>query len=73
MGKFVSVAVSAAIALFAIGLIAIAALFLTPLLADGTTAPTWVYALTPLAPVGFLVGVIAVILGGRAGDGEPRP
>ncbi|CAM3939100.1 hypothetical protein ACXYTP_17465 [Tsukamurella ocularis] len=73
MGKFVSGAVSVSIALFAIGLIAIAALFLTPLLAGGTTAPTWVYALTPLTPVGFLLGVIAVILGGRTGDGEPRP
>lgn len=69
MGKFVSGAVSVSIALFAVGLIAIAALFLTPLLAGGTTAPTWVYTLTPLAPVGFLVGVIAVVLGGRAGGG----
>ena len=69
MGKFVSGAVSVSIALFAVGLIAIAALFLTPLLASGTTAPTWVYTLTPLAPVGFLVGVIAVVLGGRAGGG----
>jgi hypothetical protein len=73
MGKFVSGAVSVAIALFAIGLIAIAALFLTPLVTGGTTAPTWVYALTPLAPVGFLVGVIGVILGGRSGKSEPRP
>ncbi|KXP12905.1 hypothetical protein AXK57_01260 [Tsukamurella pulmonis] len=70
MGKFVSGAVSVSIALFAIGLIAIAALFLTPLVTGGTTAPTWVYALTPLAPVGFLVGVIAVIIGGRVGDRE---
>ncbi|WP_019200803.1 hypothetical protein [Tsukamurella sp. 1534] len=68
MGKFVSVAVSLSIALFAIGLIAVAALFLTPLLAHGTTAPTWVYALTPLAPAGFLAGVIAVVLGGHARD-----
>lgn len=68
MGKFVSVAVSLSIALFAVGLIAIAALFLTPLLAHGTTAPTWVYVLTPLAPVGFITGVIAVVLGGRAQD-----
>ncbi len=73
MGKFVSVAVSVAIALFAIGLIAIAALFITPLLAHGATAPTWVYTLTPLAPVGFAVGVVAVVLGGRSEDGEPRP
>ncbi|TWS18810.1 hypothetical protein FK529_12515 [Tsukamurella asaccharolytica] len=73
MGKLVSGAVSVSIALFAIGLIALAALFLTPLLADGTTAPTWVYLLTPLAPVGFLAGVIAVILGGRTRDDEPRP
>ncbi|BDD81074.1 hypothetical protein TPB0596_08370 [Tsukamurella pulmonis] len=70
MGKSVSVAVSVSIALFAVGLIAIAALFLTPLVTGGTTAPTWVYALTPLAPVGFLVGVIAVIIGGRVGDRE---
>ena len=70
MGKSVSVAVSVSIALFAIGLIAIAALFVTPLLAHGGTAPTWVYALTPLTPVGFLVGVVAVILGGRAEDRE---
>ena len=72
MGKFVSVAVSAAIALFAVGLIAIAALFLTPLLAHGTTAPTWVYAATPLAPIGFLVAVVAVIAGGRTEDREDR-
>ncbi|KXO89259.1 hypothetical protein [Tsukamurella pseudospumae] len=70
MGKSVSVAVSVSIALFAIGLIAIAALFVTPLLAHGATAPTWVYALTPLTPVGFLVGVVAVVLGGRAEDRE---
>ncbi len=70
MGKFVSVAVSVSVALFAIGLIAIAALFVTPLVTGGTTAPTWVYALTPLAPVGFLVGVVGVIAGGRVSDGE---
>lgn len=70
MGKFVSVAVSVSVALFAIGLIAIAALFVTPLVTGGTTAPTWVYALTPLAPVGFLVGVVGVIAGGRTPDGE---
>ncbi|BDH55834.1 hypothetical protein [Tsukamurella sp. PLM1] len=65
MGKLVSVAVSVSIALFAIGLIAIAALFLTPLLTGGSTAPTWVYALTPLAPVGFLVGIVGIVAGGR--------
>ncbi|TWS22962.1 hypothetical protein FK268_16335 [Tsukamurella sputi] len=73
MGKFVSGAVTVSIALFAIGLIAIAALFLTPLITGGTTAPTWVYVLTPLAPVGFLVGVIGVVLGGRPGKSETRP
>ncbi|GAB3132208.1 hypothetical protein GCM10027289_19760 [Tsukamurella serpentis] len=72
MGKSVSVAVSVSIALFAIGLIAIAVLFLTPVLADGVTAPTWVYLLTPLAPMALMVGTIAVILGGGTADREDR-
>lgn len=60
--------VTVAAILFGIGLIALAALFLTPLLDHGVTAPTWVYALTPLAPVGFIAGVVGVVLGNIAGD-----
>lgn len=54
--------------LFGIGLIALAALFLTPVFDDGGTAPTWVYALTPLAPVGFVIGIVGVVLGNHTRD-----
>ncbi|MDL9937810.1 hypothetical protein QSJ18_13735 [Gordonia sp. ABSL1-1] len=55
----------AAIVLFAIGLLAIAALFLTPVLSDGSTAPTAIYLLTMCAPLGFLLGIAAALRAGR--------
>ncbi|GAB17704.1 hypothetical protein GOEFS_037_00070 [Gordonia effusa NBRC 100432] len=53
------------IALFVIGLVAIVALFVTPLVADGRTAPTLVYVLTMCAPAGFVISVIATVTASR--------
>ena len=60
--------VTVAAILFAVGLIALAALFLTPMIDGGVTAPTWVYALTPLAPIGFIIGIVGVVLGNIGKD-----
>ncbi|MFW0791476.1 hypothetical protein [Gordonia sp. CPCC 205333] len=54
------------IAIFAIGLVAIVALFVTPLVADGRTAPTLVYVLTMCAPVGLVIALIATVVTGRS-------
>ncbi|MFZ2239734.1 MAG: hypothetical protein WAV90_09365 [Gordonia amarae] len=43
---------------FAIGIVAVVVLFLTPIVADGNTAPTFVYLLTMCAPLGFVLGLI---------------
>lgn len=50
---------------FAIGLAAIVALFVTPLVTDGDTAPTFVYLLTMCAPVGFILGIVFALRSGR--------
>ncbi|RPA60087.1 hypothetical protein EF294_11675 [Gordonia oryzae] len=50
---------------FVIGLLAIVALFLTPVADHGETAPTAVYLLTMCAPLGFLMGVIYALRSGR--------
>ncbi|MEP9392906.1 hypothetical protein ABLE92_11315 [Gordonia sp. VNQ95] len=50
---------------FAIGLLAIVALFVTPLVTDGDTAPTAVYLLTMCAPLGFLLGLVYALRSGR--------
>ncbi|GAC55144.1 hypothetical protein GOAMI_45_00250 [Gordonia amicalis NBRC 100051 = JCM 11271] len=54
-----------AMVIFAIGLIALVALFVTPLLTDGDTAPTFVYLLTMCAPLGFLLGLVYALRAGR--------
>ena len=43
---------------FAIGIVAVVVLFLTPVVAGGSTAPTFVYLLTMCAPLGFVLGLI---------------
>lgn len=50
--------------LFAIGLLAIIALFVTPMV-TGDTAPTVVYLLTMCAPLGFLLGLVFALRSGR--------
>ncbi|MGC4962664.1 hypothetical protein ACPXCG_03175 [Gordonia sp. DT218] len=50
---------------FAIGLAAIVALFVTPMVTDGGTAPTFVYVLTMCAPVGFVIGLVFALRSGR--------
>ena len=55
----------AAMVIFAIGLIALVALFVTPLVTDGDTAPTFVYLLTMCAPLGFLLGLVYALRAGR--------
>lgn len=51
--------------IFVIGLAAIVALFLVPIVADGATAPTAVYVLTMCAPIGFLLSVVYALRSGR--------
>lgn len=64
------------IVVFAIGLVAIIALFVTPAVAHGATAPTVVYVLTMCAPVGLLSAVIVSVVTGRTPradvSGDPR-
>ena len=43
---------------FAVGVVAIVALFLSPVIDGGATAPTFVYLLTMCAPLGFVIGLI---------------
>ena len=50
---------------FVIGVLAVVALFVTPLVAGGTTAPTAVYLLTMCAPLGFVLGLVAALRAGR--------
>ncbi|MFW0785455.1 hypothetical protein AAFP35_13115 [Gordonia sp. CPCC 206044] len=50
---------------FAIGLAAIIALFVMPLVGDGDTAPTFVYVLTMCAPLGFVIGLVYALRSGR--------
>ncbi|MDF0529831.1 hypothetical protein P0W64_09590 [Tsukamurella sp. 8F] len=64
MGKVVSYAVRMGILLFAVGLVAIIALFVTPAVDHGVTAPLWVYLCTPLAPIGLVLAIAAVVVGG---------
>ncbi|MGV9823988.1 MULTISPECIES: hypothetical protein [unclassified Gordonia (in: high G+C Gram-positive bacteria)] len=50
---------------FVIGLVALIALFVTPIVAHGATAPTFVYLLTMCAPLGFLLGIVFALRSGR--------
>lgn len=64
-----------AVALFAVGLLALLALFATPVLTDHT-APTAVYLLTACAPLGFLLGIVYALRSGRRvspGQGTSSP
>ncbi|SIS16777.1 hypothetical protein [Williamsia sterculiae] len=54
-----------AVALFAVGVLAIAALFVTPAVDHGTTLPTFVYLLTMCAPLGFVAGLVFALRSGR--------
>ncbi|MET7767925.1 hypothetical protein [Nocardia sp. NPDC005366] len=54
----------AALALFAIGLLAIVAIFLTPILSDSDPA-LWLYLTAMLTPVGFILGVFYALWSGR--------
>ncbi|MFQ6324802.1 MULTISPECIES: hypothetical protein [unclassified Nocardia] len=53
-----------ALGLFAIGLLAIVAIFLTPILSDAEPG-LWLYLIAMLAPLGFLVGVGYALWSGR--------
>ncbi|MFT4044792.1 MAG: hypothetical protein QM673_16650 [Gordonia sp. (in: high G+C Gram-positive bacteria)] len=50
---------------FVIGVGALVALFVTPAVAHGATAPTFVYLLTMCAPLGFLLGIVFALRSGR--------
>ncbi|MEV5838914.1 hypothetical protein [Nocardia sp. NPDC052112] len=53
-----------ALGLFAIGLLAIVAIFLTPILSDSDPG-LWLYLLAMLAPLGFLCAVVFALWSGR--------
>jgi hypothetical protein len=53
-----------ALTLFAIGLLAIVAIFLTPILSDSSPG-LWLYPTAMLAPLGFLVGIVYALRSGR--------
>ena len=50
---------------FLIGVGAIVALFVTPLVTGGSTAPTFVYLMTMCAPLGFVLGLVFALLSGK--------
>ncbi|MFG1794608.1 hypothetical protein [Nocardia sp. NPDC049149] len=53
-----------ALGLFALGLLAIIAIFLTPVVSDGAPG-LWLYFGALLAPLGFLLGVVFALRSGR--------
>jgi hypothetical protein len=53
-----------ALALFAIGLLAVVAIFLTPILSDSSPG-LWLYVTAMLAPFGFLLSVGFALWSGR--------
>ncbi|MFI5715408.1 hypothetical protein [Nocardia sp. NPDC051750] len=54
----------AALGVFAVGLLAIVAIFLTPILTDGEPG-LWLYLGAMLAPVGFVLALIFALRSGR--------
>lgn len=66
MGKTGDLLVRVGSVLFAAGLIAVGALFLTPLVTDGDTVPLWMYLCTPLLPLGLITAIGGAVLGGVA-------
>ena len=53
-----------ALGLFGIGLLAILAIFLTPVLSDAEPS-VWLYPVAMLAPLGFISGVFSALWAGR--------
>ncbi|MEV4237249.1 MULTISPECIES: hypothetical protein [unclassified Nocardia] len=53
-----------ALGLFAIGLLAIVAIFLTPVLSDSDPG-LWLYLMAMLAPLGFLCAIVFALWSGR--------
>ncbi|WP_433757430.1 hypothetical protein [Nocardia sp. CA-135398] len=53
-----------ALGLFAIGLLAIVAIFLTPVLSDSDPG-LWLYLLAMSAPLGFLCAIVFALWSGR--------
>lgn len=53
-----------ALGLFTIGLLAVVAIFLTPILTDGKPG-LWLYLGAMLAPVGFILALIFALRSGR--------
>ncbi|MEU1986195.1 hypothetical protein [Nocardia sp. NPDC019395] len=53
-----------ALGLFALGLLSVVAIFLTPILTDGKPG-LWLYLGAMLAPVGFVVALIFTLRSGR--------
>ncbi|WP_245839020.1 hypothetical protein [Nocardia donostiensis] len=53
-----------ALGLFGVGLLAVIAIFLTPVLTDGKPG-LWLYLLAMLSPLGFVMALIFALLSGR--------
>ncbi|MFD6391020.1 hypothetical protein ACWF82_16615 [Nocardia sp. NPDC055053] len=53
-----------AVALFGIGILAVVAIFVTPIVSDSSPG-LWLYGLAMLAPVGFLLGLVFALWSGR--------
>ncbi len=53
-----------AVALFGIGILAVVAIFVTPIVSDSSPG-LWLYLLAMLAPVGFLLGLVFALWSGR--------
>ncbi|MET9210617.1 MULTISPECIES: hypothetical protein [unclassified Nocardia] len=53
-----------ALALFGVGILAVIAIFVTPIVSDSSPG-LWLYLLAMLAPVGFLLAVVFALWSGR--------
>ncbi|MFI9506093.1 hypothetical protein [Nocardia sp. NPDC052566] len=53
-----------ALGLFAVGLLAIIAIFLTPVLSE-TKPGLWLYGIAMLTPIGFLLAIVYALWSGR--------
>ncbi|CCF61457.1 conserved exported protein of unknown function [Nocardia cyriacigeorgica GUH-2] len=53
-----------ALGVFTVGLLAIVAIFLTPILTDGEPG-LWLYLLAMLTPIGFVLALVFTLRSGR--------
>ncbi|MFD3744347.1 hypothetical protein [Nocardia sp. NPDC058633] len=53
-----------ALVLFGVGILAVIAIFVTPIVSDGDPG-LWLYGLAMLAPLGFLLAIVFALRSGR--------